>query len=87
MRRYWNNDFNNMMNFRDLGSGWFIVFEIIKLIIIVVLVIVIARMFIKSYNSKNISVSNRAVQILKERYASGEISEEEYRKKLAKLNE
>lgn len=89
MHRYWNNGFNDMMDFGTRASGWFIVYDIVKLLIIVAVVIIIARMFIK--NSKNNSNSNlkpnRAIEILKERYASGEISEEEYKSKLNKLNE
>ncbi|MDY0235720.1 MAG: SHOCT domain-containing protein [Gudongella sp.] len=91
MNRYWDNAFNGMMDFGIRSSGWFIAYEIIKLLIIVVVVIFIARMLMK--NSKNNSNPNsnsnpnRAIEILKERYASGEISEEEYRSKLNKLKE
>ncbi len=85
MHRYWNNGFNNMMNFGTRASGWFIVYDILKLLIIVAVVIFIARMFIK--NSRNNNSSSRAVEILKERYASGEISEEEYKSRLNKLSE
>ncbi len=89
MHRYWGRGFNDMMNFGNDGSGWFIAYEIIKLLIIVAVVIFIARMFMKnSKNNSNLnSNSNRAIEILKERYASGEISEEEYKSKLNKLNE
>ena len=89
MHRYWNNAFNGMMDFAIRNSGWFIAYEVIKLLIILVVVIIIARMLMK--NSKNESNQNpnssRAIEILKERYASGEISEEEYKNKLNKLNE
>ncbi|NMA49932.1 MAG: hypothetical protein GX947_09260 [Tissierellia bacterium] len=87
MHRYWNNAFNGMMDFGIRNSGWFIAYEIIKLLIIVAVVIFIARMFIKNSKSNTNPNSSRAIEILKERYASGEISEEEYKNKLNKLNE
>lgn len=87
MHRYWGRGFNGMMNFGDNGSGWFIVYDIVKLLIIVAVVIALARMLMKSSSNHNNSNSNRAIEILKERYASGEISEEEYKNKLNKLNE
>lgn len=87
MHRYWGGGLNDMMNFGSNAAGWFIAFEIVKLLIIVAVVIFIAKMFMKnSHNDKN-SNSTRAIEILKERYASGEISEEEYKSKLIKLNE
>ncbi|NBI05519.1 SHOCT domain-containing protein [Senegalia massiliensis] len=74
--------FHDMMNLGSRLSSWFIIYDIIKLIIIVIVVIVLVKMFIN--NSKN-NNSNRAIDILKERYASGEISEEEYNNKLKNL--
>ncbi len=52
-------------------------------------VIVLARMFIKNSrdNKSSNSSSNKAIDILKERYASGDISEEEYEQRLKKLKE
>ena len=87
MHRYWGNNFNDMMNFGNNGGGWFIIYDIVKLLIIVAVVIVLARMFMKSSSNHNNSNSNRAIEILKERYASGEIAEEEYKNKLNKLKE
>lgn len=85
MHRYWSNGFNDMMNFGNSSSVWFIVYSIVRLLIIVAVVIILARMFMKNPSNHNNSNSNRAVEILKERYASGEISEEEYKNKLNKL--
>lgn len=87
MSRYWDNSFNDMMNFGNRASGWFIVYDIVKLLIIVAVVIFTARMFMNNSKNNSNSNSNRAIEILKERYASGEISEEEYKSKLNKLNE
>lgn len=87
MHRFWGNGIDDMMNFGNRASGWFIVYDIVKLLIIVAVVIGLVRMFMKSSNKHNNSNSNRAIEILRERYASGEISEEEYKNKLKKLNE
>lgn len=76
MHRYHGSGFNNMMSFGNSGSIWFILYDIVKLLIIVGVVIVIARMFMKSSRNQNRPNSNKAIEILKERYASGEISEE-----------
>lgn len=86
MHRFWGNGFNDMMNFGN-NSGWFIVYDIVKLLIIAVVVIVLARMFMKNSSNQKHYNPNKAIEILKERYASGEISEEEYKNKLNKLNE
>lgn len=85
MHGYWGNGFNDMMNFGTRTSGCFIIYDIIKLLIIVAVVLFIIRMFMKGSGNQNYSSSNRAVEILKERYASGEISEEEYKDKLKNL--
>lgn len=87
MHRYWGNGFNDMMGFGSSIGVWFIVFSLLRLLLIVAVVIVLARMFMKNSKKHNNSNSNRAIEILKERYASGEISEEEYKDKLKKLNE
>ncbi|WP_036931944.1 SHOCT domain-containing protein [Proteocatella sphenisci] len=89
MNRYWGGGLNDMMNFGSHAAGWFIAFEMIKLLIIVALVIFIAKMFIKNSKNNVDSTPNtsRAIEILKERYASGEITEEEYKIKLNKLRE
>ncbi len=87
MHRFWNNGFDGMMDFGIRATGWIIAFEIIKLLIILVVVIIIARMLIKNSKTSGNSSPNKAIEILKERYASGEISEEEYKSKLNKLKE
>lgn len=89
MHRFWDNGFNDMMNFGTRASGWFIVYDIVKLLIIAAVVIFIVRMFLKNSRNNNYSSSNsnRAIEILKEKYASGEISDEEYKNKLKRLKE
>lgn len=89
MHRMWDPGFNNMMDFGSRFGGWFILYSILRLLVIVVVVIILARMLIKYSKNKDSSYSrpNKAVEILKERYALGEISEEEYKNKLDKLNE
>ncbi|MGO1369817.1 MAG: SHOCT domain-containing protein [Senegalia sp. (in: firmicutes)] len=85
MHGFMDTGWNDMMNFGSRMSGWFIVYDIVKLLIIVAVVIVLARMFIKNSSGNNNSSSNRATDILKERYAKGEISEEEYKTRLKNL--
>ncbi|MDN6291022.1 MAG: SHOCT domain-containing protein [Alkalibacterium gilvum] len=76
----WGNGFNNMMNFGYENSWWFMLYDGLKFLIIIGAVIFIARMLMNHSNYD-------AVDILKERYARGEILEEEYYYKLDKLNE
>lgn len=89
MYRYFNNNldngFNDMMNMGTNISAWFIIYNIIRLLIVVGVIVFIARMFLK--NSSNNQSSDRAIDILKERYAKGEIDEDEYIIKLNKLKE
>ena len=83
------NGWDSIMDFGSRASAWFIIYDIVKLLIIVAVVIILARMFIKNSrdNKNSNSSSNKAIEILKERYASGEISEEEYEQRLKKLKE
>lgn len=89
MYRYFNNNldngFNDMMNMGTNISAWFIIYNIIRLLIVVGVIVFIARMFLK--NSSNNQSLDRAIDILKERYAKGEIDEDEYIIKLNKLKE
>ena len=95
MHGYWyngfdnmmNNGFDNMMNFGYENSWWFMIYDGLKLLVIIGAVIFIAKMLMNRSNNDHASNSNRAINILKERYARGEISEEEYRDKLNKLTE
>lgn len=96
MNRNWNNGFNDngfngMMDFWNNNSGWFMVYDLIKFLIIIAVVIFIARLIINILgnhkNSNTSSRSNRAIDLLKERYAAGEIDEEEYENRLRNLKD
>lgn len=87
MHGYWYNGFDNMMNFGYENSWWFMIYDGLKLLVIIGAVIFIAKILMNRSNNDHASNSNRAINILKERYARGEISEEEYRDKLNKLRE
>ena len=87
MHGYWYNCFDNMMNFGYGNSWWFMIYDGLKLLVIIGAVIFISIMLMNRSNNDHASNSNRAINILKERYARGEISEEEYRDQLNKLRE
>lgn len=96
MHRYWDNGFNGngfngMMDFWNNTSGWFMVYDIIKFLIIVAVIVYIARLIItnhgKQKNSNTGASSNRAIDLLKERYAKGEIDEAEYEERLRNLKD
>lgn len=85
MNRYWDSGFDDMMNLGSNMGMWFIIYNIVRLLIIVGVVIFIARIMFKYF--KDNRSSNGAVEILRERYAKGEIDDEEYRVKLDRLKE
>lgn len=98
MHRYWDyrffdggNGFRGMMDFWNNNTGWFMVYDFIRLLIIILVIIYIARLLIKNFTKQNRTQvpdhSNRAIQLLKERYAAGEIDEEEYEKRYQRLKE
>lgn len=70
------------------GHGMFGLGGILGSITIVIIAYFLITFFNQNKNNSNISRQNdKAIEILRERYASGEISEEEYKSKLNKLNE
>ncbi|WP_425447789.1 SHOCT domain-containing protein [Dethiothermospora halolimnae] len=75
------NGFNGFWPLMILGG-------ILRIAVIGVVIYLVYRLISKE-NSKNqqYRASHRAVDILKERYAKGEISEEEYEQKMRKLRE
>lgn len=66
-----------------LGGGWFGMM-IIPLLLIGVIVYAVIKLASNS-NVRNVRESGSALEILNERLASGEISEEEYKQKKALL--
>lgn len=87
MHGFWDNGFNSMMDFGSRFGVWIIVFEIIKLLVLVVVAIIVIRILVNRSNRQHRPNTSRAIEILEERYASGEISEEEFKNKLKILNE
>ena len=68
-----------------------IIFAVIKLLFWLVVIILIykavKKMNIKDFYKGSIDVKDNSLQILKERYAKGEISEEEYKRMKDILND
>ncbi len=65
------------------GALWFILVILPMIGILFLILYVILREEIKRENDKN--KESRAIEILKERYARGEISEEEFKKMMREL--
>lgn len=62
---------------------WMIGFGVLRLIITIVIVVYAIKLISKYINKREtVNTSWKAIEILKERYATGEISEEEYERKL-----
>lgn len=87
MHRFWNDGFNDMMNFNNRDFGWLIFNGLLAVLITVIVVAFIVRLFAKTSNNQKTTTSNRAIEILKERYATGEISDEEYKSILKNLKD
>lgn len=72
-----------------MGYGWGWIMMLGILIIVVLIIFALVRYLQHSGNiSRNISSnnpSNRAIDILNERYARGEISDDEYKRKKAEI--
>lgn len=67
------------------GSG---IFRLISFIIIIAIAYFIIKQFINNKDrSHSFNGESNAITILKERYAKGEIDEEEYKKRLRILND
>lgn len=77
MGYYWNSGDFGWMGWLGMGIGMLVNLAIVGLIIYLV-VRAISR---DGFRDSNKNVSNSAIEILKERYAKGEIDEDEYRRK------
>lgn len=70
------------------GYGFFRYGGIFTFIVLIAIAYFLIKYVNQNKNKKiNIEKDNKAIEILRERYASGEISEEEYTAKLSKLKE
>lgn len=76
---------NGMMNGTGMGGGFFGFGFFGILIILAIIAIIVWMMKGSNNNSSHPSSSNRSLEILKERLAKGEISEEEYDRLKRKL--
>ena len=61
---------------------WVLGFGLLRVLLVVGIIILVIRMFKRNNNSYS---SSKAIEILKQRYAVGEINEEEYKKKMEAL--
>lgn len=71
----------------DRGYGMFRGNGILGLIVVAIIIYFLVKVFTKNKSNSNTSIENdKAIELLRERYASGEISEEEYTSRLERLN-
>ncbi|WP_051531285.1 SHOCT domain-containing protein [Clostridiisalibacter paucivorans] len=66
---------------RGIGWTWMLGFGILRLLIIGGIILLIVKMINKNRHG-SIKHNNESIEILKERYAMGDISEEEYERKM-----
>lgn len=69
-----------MMGYGYNMMAWGGLFWLLLLILIVVLAIFIYRITTSGKGNANRTINDDSIEILKKRYASGEIDEEQYRK-------
>ena len=68
-----------------MGFGWGFIMMIGILILIILAVVALIRFVQRSSPNSSINSGSKALEILNERYARGEISDEEYKTKKAVL--
>lgn len=66
----------NFMNFYP--SGLFFSFMFVPFLILILVVVLIVKLILPKNSSENRNGDSKALEILKERLAKGEISEDEY---------
>ncbi|WP_202708604.1 SHOCT domain-containing protein [Sporosalibacterium faouarense] len=67
----------------SINWWWLIGFSVLRLLILIGIVALIIRTINKGRRDREINnTSNRAIEILKEKYDLGEISEEEHQRKI-----
>lgn len=80
MMMMWGNGGPGMFGWIGMGLGM-----ILNLGIVILIIYFMARVFSRGGFVNN-NISSNAIEILKERYARGEIDEDEYHKRLEVLN-
>lgn len=70
------NDYYGMMNGSEYGFGWFMGLCLIVLVIIVISMV--AYLLSKQHRDWNQTLPKPHLEIIKERYAKGEINKEEF---------
>jgi len=80
---------NHMLGYGLQGGwGWMIGFMIFRILLLVVVAVFIMKL-INKHTNRNVESysSSKAIKILQERYALGEIDEEEYTRRLKLLRD
>lgn len=68
-----------------MGYGWGLIMMIGVLVIVVLVIFALSRYLQNSGSTSQNNSSSKAIEILDERYARGEITDEEYKKKKAEM--
>ncbi|WP_425449007.1 SHOCT domain-containing protein [Dethiothermospora halolimnae] len=84
------NMMDHMFGYGYLGGNswwWMLGIGLLKLALAIVAIVLIVKLVKKDrYKTDNYYTSKKAVEVLKERYVLGEISDEEYERKLKVLD-
>ncbi len=88
MTRFFDNDYfhHGMMDgdyfkYGNWNSGWYMLIALAAVVLIVTVILII------HFSRKNKRKSTQAIEILKNKYALGEITDEEYHKRKSVLEE
>lgn len=71
---------NGLGGFNGIRSAWpwMLGASILKIAIIGLMVFLVGRLIVNSGRNNDYAMNNQAIEILQQRYARGEVSEEEY---------